>query len=126
MEDCLIVSVDITQKDRNLLLVARKSNDSKLEIVNQIWDDEAIEIYEKLTKPPTPIREKYDNIVGLYNKLIGNKAKYKNNKKKRKYYRKCGVCGERYEQSEMIRTNNSSNGWLCFNCHNAEHPEYDD
>ena len=43
----------------------------------------------------------------------------------RKYYRKCGVCGERYEQSEMIRTNRSPNGWVCFDCHNAEHPEYD-
>ena len=30
--------------------------------------------------------------------------------KKRKYYRKCGVCGERYEQFEMIRTNQSPNG----------------
>jgi predicted RNA-binding protein YlxR (DUF448 family) len=44
-------------------------------------------------------------------------------KKIRKYYRKCGVCGERHEQSEMIRTNNSPNGWICFDCHNAEHPE---
>lgn len=43
----------------------------------------------------------------------------------RKYYRKCGVCGERHEQSEMIRTNRSPNGWVCFDCHNAEHPEYD-
>ena len=31
-------------------------------------------------------------------------------KKKRKYYRKCGVCGERHEQSEMLRTINSPNG----------------
>lgn len=45
--------------------------------------------------------------------------------KKRKYYRKCGICGERHEQSEMIRTDNSPNGWICFDCHNAEHPEYD-
>jgi len=47
-------------------------------------------------------------------------------KKIRKYYRKCGVCGERHEQSEMIRTNNSPNGWICFDCHNAEYPEYED
>jgi predicted RNA-binding protein YlxR (DUF448 family) len=47
-------------------------------------------------------------------------------KKKRKYYRKCGVCGERHEQSEMLRTINSPNGWLCFDCHFAEHPEYED
>lgn len=44
---------------------------------------------------------------------------------KRKYYRKCGVCGERHEQSEMIRTDNSPNGWICFDCHKAKHPEYD-
>ena len=46
-------------------------------------------------------------------------------KKKRKYYRKCGVCSERHEQSEMIRTNNSPNGWLCVECHLHFHPEYD-
>lgn len=39
--------------------------------------------------------------------------------------RYCGYCGQRYEQSEMIRTNRSPNGWVCFDCHNAEHPEYD-
>ena len=42
------------------------------------------------------------------------------NEKKRKYYRKCGVCGERNEQSNMVRTNESPNGWMCINCHNAE------
>ena len=46
----------------------------------------------------------------------------KQEKKKRKYYRKCGICGERHEQSEMIRTDNSPNGWICFDCHNSEHP----
>lgn len=44
---------------------------------------------------------------------------------KRKYYRKCGVCGCRHEQSEMIRTDNSPNGWICFGCHQMKHPEYD-
>ena len=47
-------------------------------------------------------------------------------KKKRKYFRKCGVCGARHEQSDMIRTACSPNGWLCDDCHRAEHPEYDD
>lgn len=46
-------------------------------------------------------------------------------KKKRKYYRKCGICGERHEQSEMIRTDESPNGWMCLDCHNIEFPEYD-
>lgn len=45
--------------------------------------------------------------------------------KKRKYYRKCGVCGSRHEQSEMIRTDKSSNGWICSECHDAEHLEYE-
>ena len=37
----------------------------------------------------------------------------KKNNKSRKYYRKCGECGSRHEQSEMIRTDLSDNGWLC-------------
>lgn len=46
-------------------------------------------------------------------------------KKKRKYFRKCGICGEQHEQSEMIRTDESPNGWMCLDCHNIEFPEYD-
>ncbi len=46
-------------------------------------------------------------------------------KKIRKYYRKCGVCGERHEQSEMYRTNLTENGWICADCLDAEYPEYD-
>lgn len=45
--------------------------------------------------------------------------------KKGKYYRRCGICGKRYEQSEMIRTNILRSGWICNDCFNAEHPEYD-
>jgi len=44
----------------------------------------------------------------------------------RKYVRKCGICGERYEQSEMKRDRCSPNGWICCDCFAAEHPEYDD
>lgn len=36
--------------------------------------------------------------------------------KKRKYFRKCGVCGKRQEQSDMVRTNKSDNGWMCEDC----------
>jgi hypothetical protein len=42
------------------------------------------------------------------------------NKKKRKYIRKCGVCGIRFEQSEMIRTEASPNGWMCYDCEQQE------
>lgn len=48
----------------------------------------------------------------------------KQEKKKRKYYRRCGICGERHEQSKMIRTDDSPNGWSCFDCHHAEHKYY--
>lgn len=46
--------------------------------------------------------------------------------KKRKYFRKCGICGERHEQSEMIRTNNSPNGWICWECYNFNEHCYED
>ena len=47
------------------------------------------------------------------------------NKQKRKFIRKCGVCGERHEQSKMIRTITSPNGWICIKCAWMFHPEYD-
>lgn len=39
--------------------------------------------------------------------------------KRRKYYRKCGNCGKRNEQSFMKRVSNeySNNGWLCEECY---------
>lgn len=45
----------------------------------------------------------------------------RNEKPQRKYFRKCGVCGERHEQSEMIRTDESPNGWVCVECFAKEH-----
>lgn len=45
----------------------------------------------------------------------------KRSQKGRKYYRKCGVCGDRHEQSEMIRTNDSENGWMCDICYSDTH-----
>ena len=53
-------------------------------------------------------------------------------KKKRKYYRICGECGHRFEQSDMIRTKDSDTGWLCKDCYAkvedaadfAFHPEW--
>lgn len=39
-------------------------------------------------------------------------------KPKRKYYRKCGLCGGLHEQSEMCRVKEalSPNGWICQRC----------
>ncbi len=45
-------------------------------------------------------------------------------KKKRKYFRKCGICGERLEQSKMVRTDDSPNGWLCADCHRSMHLDW--
>lgn len=51
-------------------------------------------------------------------------------KKKRKYFRKCGCCGLKQEQSMMIRSAKSPNGWFCSDCYfynkKEEHPEYDE
>lgn len=72
--------------------------------------------------------EEYKNAAGIRAMKCGIERPWADEYQKpksRKYYRKCGVCGERHEQSEMIRTNRSPNGWVCFDCHNAEHPEYD-
>lgn len=44
--------------------------------------------------------------------------------KRRKYYRKCGLCGEVHEQAQMIRTDTSPNGWICLDCELLLHPEY--
>jgi len=106
MEDCLIITYDCCPPDAPTLCIARKEGD-KVRVLNTIQGDEALYGYAWLTGFAT-LKERTKQ------------------KKKRKYYRKCGVCGERYEQSEMIRTNNSPNGWLCFDCHNAKHPEYED
>ena len=46
-------------------------------------------------------------------------------RKKRKYNRKCGICGETHEQSDMIRDCCSDTGWVCLDCYIVEHPEYD-
>ena len=36
--------------------------------------------------------------------------------KKRTYNRTCGFCQRKAEQSKMVRTNNSPNGWVCRHC----------
>ena len=54
-------------------------------------------------------KEKIEQIMGISKK----------EKPPRKYYRKCGACGTRYEQSEMVRTERSTNGWLCLDCYNG-------
>ena len=45
----------------------------------------------------------------------------KDKKRKREYFRKCGVCGRRFNQKDMIRDDCSDNGWICLDCHNDEY-----
>ena len=106
MEDCLTITYDCCSPDTATLCIARKEKD-KIKVLNIIHGNEAFAGYAWLTGFAT-LKERTKQ------------------KKKRKYYRKCGICGERHEQSEMIRTNNSPNGWLCFDCHNIAETEYDD
>lgn len=46
--------------------------------------------------------------------------------KKRKYFRKCGICGERFEQKEMVRDEGSQTGWICVECFMCIHTEYEE
>lgn len=47
MEDCLIISFDSNPPEIDTLVVARKSG-KKLVVINQFWNDEAVETYNKL------------------------------------------------------------------------------
>ena len=105
-EDCLVVTYDCCSSDVPTLCVVRKEGD-KVRVLNTIQGDQALYGYAWLTGLAT-LKERTRR------------------KKKRKYYRKCGVCGERYEQSEMLRTDDSPNGWVCWGCRNIVSLEYDD
>jgi hypothetical protein len=48
MEDCLVITVDVSGEDRPTLLVTRSSDTLGFKIVNQLFDDEAVETYNKL------------------------------------------------------------------------------
>ena len=48
IEDCLVIGVDINEKENPTILVTRIVDDFRFKVVNQLWDDEAIEIYNKL------------------------------------------------------------------------------
>lgn len=61
-----------------------------------------------------------DEIKRIVKDEITNKPK-----PKRKYFRKCGICGSVHEQHDMVRRYDSPNGWMCADCAASEHPEYD-
>ena len=43
--------------------------------------------------------------------------------KQREYFRKCGICGQRDEQGNMVRTYDVDNGWCCRSCWGTIHAE---
>ena len=47
IECCLIVSVDISSEDGDMLIVAR-NKDNALHVINVLNNEEAVEIYNKL------------------------------------------------------------------------------
>ena len=53
-----------------------------------------------------------------------NRKNNRKNQKKIKYYKVCGICGERYPQSSMVKDNGSETGWVCRDCLIDIHPEY--
>lgn len=48
--------------------------------------------------------------------------------KVRKYYRKCGECGESFEQTDGYRVEWSPNGWVCCSCFHyiVDEPDFED
>lgn len=51
VSDVLIVGVDFTPYDENMIVVVRKQED-RLNVINTFKNSEAVELYEKLIKPP--------------------------------------------------------------------------
>lgn len=47
IEDSLILSIDISKKDKSTIVVGRNVN-GRYEIINQIWDEEAEKLYYSL------------------------------------------------------------------------------
>lgn len=48
MKDCLVIAFDVSKNDKPTVLVTRSDSSLTFEVVNQIWGDDAIEIYHKL------------------------------------------------------------------------------
>ena len=48
MEDCLVVSVDISRNDEPTMLVTRSENALSFKVINELRGDEAVETYNKL------------------------------------------------------------------------------
>lgn len=46
----------------------------------------------------------------------------KNQKLSLKY--ECGICGEKFRKSEVVKDPGSDTGWVCWDCRAAIHPEY--
>lgn len=47
IEDCLVIGMDVSPMENNIMTVARMQN-CNIEIINMFKDDEALELYNKL------------------------------------------------------------------------------
>ena len=47
VEDCLVIGVDFSPNETDMIVVMRRSGD-KTYFINKLTDDEAVEIYNKL------------------------------------------------------------------------------
>ena len=48
VDDTIIIGVDISNKDRSTIVIGRNIGGSEYEIINQLWDEEAEEVYYTL------------------------------------------------------------------------------
>ena len=62
----------------------------------------------------------YLTILKIYDIIFVESEGKMKSQIKRKYYRHCGCCGKRDEQSNMHRSNKVSNGWLCEDCYQED------
>ena len=101
----------------------------KYRVFDRITKEDITDKYCWVIRPNGELSaNEYGDLIGYPNAMYiieSDKPATFNNRTRRKYFRKCGICGERHEQSDMIRTEQSPNGWLCEECYYSEHPEYE-
>ena len=49
-EDCLVIGYDKSYFDKHICLMVARYSDSKREIINMFYDDEAEQLYQKLIR----------------------------------------------------------------------------
>ena len=92
IEDCLTIGVDFMPDLENGCLVVMRRNGDDIHIINQFRDDEALELYNKLTG---------QNIT---RKLDENECK-------------CISCKRIFNDGKIFKLKNNPHKGLCFDCY---------